>query len=446
MAELELKQIGQWLECEVPGAGSARGFRQDSRSVVPGDLFFAHKGEKVDGHSYLEEVSAKGAIAAVVSKEYRGKDFGLILLRVDSVILALQQLATIVHQRRQVRVVGVTGSVGKTTTKEFIATLLEGKFRVAKTPGNANSQVSVPLSILNSPGDEEVFVMEMGMSLPHEIEKLIAIAPPEISLITKIALAHVAFFPEGLEGIAAAKAEILSHSATRLGILNHQVCQFSSAQRGNCAKLTYALGTENPECDFVLLREGERFWGREKGSNSPSFALPFSADHLCENFIGAAAVARAMGMSWEEIIAQALKLTPFMRRFERVEREGIVFINDSYNASVISMKAALTNLPVPAAGKKRIGVLGAMKELGPFTEQCHAEVAETALLHIDHLLCLGEECITMVERFQQVGKPVEHFLDLATIKRRVFEIAEKGDVVLVKGANSKRMWQILEKD
>lgn len=448
MAEFDFAQIVRWLGNSVlvagPTTGKVHGFKQDSREVFPGDLFFALKGEKVDGHDFLKEVAAKGATGAIVSKDYPGEGFGLKLIAVENVIESLQKLAKVVHLKRSVRVVGVTGSVGKTTTKEFIATILENKFRVRKTPGNANSQVGVPLSILNSEGNEEIFVMEMGMSLPHEIEKLIDIAPPEVCMITKIALSHAAFFPQGLEGIAAAKAEILSHPRTCLGILNHQVAQFSAVQKSPCLKMTYGLEAEADQSDFVLCREGQNFYAKEVGGRTSTFSLPFAASHLCENFIGAASVARALGMQWSEIIPQAQKLTVYTRRFEKVERDGVVFINDSYNANLTSMKAALSNLPLPRTGKKRIAVLGAMKELGMYTEQSHYEVAEIALSHIDYLLCLGEECAPMVTLFEKEGRCVEHFLEFDSIKKRIFELAEEGDVVLLKGSNSKKLWQILE--
>jgi UDP-N-acetylmuramoyl-tripeptide--D-alanyl-D-alanine ligase len=444
MAAFEFGQIVQWLGGSVPTTGTIRAFKQNSNEVGAGDLFFAMKGEKSDGHNYLHEVAAKGAIGAVVSHEYRGDTFDLQLIRVENVLEALHALAKKVHAQRASRVIAVTGSVGKTTTKEFIATLLEAKFRVGKTPGNANSQVGVPLSILNATGTEEIVVMEMGMTLPHHIEKLIDIAPPEVALMTRIALAHAAFFPDGIEGIAAAKAEILSHPDTRLGVVNTQASQFTAVQNMQCPKLTFGLEGEAGEGDFVLCREGANYYVKESGERTSTFALPFTASHLCENFIGAASVARAMGMQWAEIIPQASKLKVFMRRFETVVREGIVFINDSYNANATSMRAALTNLPEPVAGKKRIAVLGSMVELGPYTQQSHYDVAKMALECIDHLLCLGEECITMVELFQQEGRPVEHFLELSAIKKRVFELAEAGDVVLVKGSNFKKMWQILE--
>lgn len=442
MVEYDFAQVAQWLGCSEKVSGIVRGFKQDSRGVKPGDLFFAQKGEKVDGHDFLKEVAGQGAIGAVIKADYAGEDFGLALLRSDDVVAALHRLAKIVHATRSVRVVGVTGSVGKTTTKEFIATILEAKFRVGKTPGNANSQVGVPLSILNSEGNEEVFVMEMGMSLPQEIKKLVAIAPPEVAIITKIALAHAAFFPSGMEGIAEAKAEIFSHPATRLGILNHQVAQFAGAlNSGDCFKMTYGSDVES---DFTLHREETQFYVVENGKRTSLFSLPFIASHLCEDFMGAAAVARGLGMQWEEIIAAAQHLKVYKHRFEKVERAGIVFINDSYNANPTSMRAALTNLPSPHPGCKRIAVLGAMKELGDHTEKSHHDIAKLALEHVDHLLTLGEECLPMVDVFNQAGRPVEHFLELDEIRRRVFELACSGDVVLLKGSNSKQLWRVLE--
>lgn len=444
MAEFDFSQIAKWLGCDLEVSGRVRGFKQDSRDVFPGDLFFALKGERVDGHSHLKEIASKGAAGAVVSKKYRGETFGLILLPVEDVIKSLQQLAKTVHSMRQARVVGVTGSVGKTTTKEFIATLLEGKYLVHKTPGNANSQVGVPLSILNSTGDPEIFVMEMGMSLPQEIAKLVDIAPPEVSIVTKIALAHAEFFPDGLQGIARAKAEIFSHPLTKLGICNHQVLQFSSAQAGSCLKMSYCLDDEMKDCDFSLCREAEDYFIKENDDRTSTFTLPFSASHLCENFMGAAAVARAMGMQWDEIIPQVQKLTVLKRRFERIERNGIVFINDSYNANVTSMKAALTNLPQPLKGHKKIAVLGAMKELGDYTEQSHRDVGLIALEHVDHLLCFGQECRPMVDVFEKANKPVDYFDSFDALKSRTLDLAKKGDVVLLKGSNSKKLWLILE--
>lgn len=453
MGLFECAQIAEWLvgvqfdaeHLSRIASEKIRKFQHDSRQVRHGDLFFAISGEKVDGHHFLEEVSQSGAVAAVISKGYSGPRFGLFCFEVDDVIKAMQCLAQSVHAKRSTRVIGVTGSVGKTTTKEFLATLLQADFRVAKTPGNANSQVGVPLSILNADGTDEFFVMEMGMSQPREIERLVAIAPPEISMITKIALSHAEFFPDGLEGIAAAKAEIMGNPKTGLAIVNRQVLQFDAPARVHVPKKwVYSLDEEGVDVDFVLKREGDLFYVKEAGEESPRFALPFTATHLCENFLGAVAVARSVGMQWPAIIAQAQKLKVFQKRFETVEKDGITFINDSYNANPTSMRAALMNMPRPGSEGKSIAVLGAMKELGVFAMQSHLEVGQLALNRVDYLICLGEECLPMVDLFRSEGRPVDFYLEISDVKQRLAQLAKQGDVVLLKGSNSKQLWRVLE--
>ncbi len=401
----------------------------DSRKVAPGQLFFALKGERADAHDFLEEVASKGAAAAVVSEGYQGGDFGLKLLRVPDVLGSLQGLAKEVLAKRGTRVVGVTGSVGKTTTKEFIATILGGRYRVAKSPGNSNSQVGVPLSILNASGSEEILVLEMGMSGSGEIAKLVQIAPPEVALITKIGLAHSEFFPTGLEGIRNAKAEIFSNPLTRVGI--------APKESGIVDKKSFALG--DISADYSLC--GDRIF--EDGKEVYGVHLPFTASHLRENFLGAAAVARNMGMSWEEISERTQLLKVFPMRFERQERGGITYINDAYNANPLSMRAALMNLPKPREGGRTIAVLGEMKELGPFSKPSHQEIGKLALLVADHLVCLGKECEPMVELFQHAGKPVDHFLEIEELRNHLVTVIKEGDVVLLKGSNSNGLWRLL---
>ena len=260
--------------------------------------------------------------------------------------------------------IGVTGSVGKTTTKEFIATLLGAKYRVGKTPGNANSQVGLPLSLLNAPGDEEIFVAEMGMNQPGEMRKLVEIIPPDVAVITKISSMHIEFFPGGVEDIAREKEAILSHSRTQMAILNEQVIGFSPVIASSLPKLVYG-----GEGDYRLEREGDRYRIWEKGELSPAFSLGWSAEHLSEDFLGAVAVARFFGISWEEIIQKIPDLKTIEHRFERVEKEGVVFIDDSYNAGLLSMCAALSNLPIAKeGGEKDSGAWGDERTWGSFGE------------------------------------------------------------------------------
>lgn len=410
----------------------------DSRLVRENEVFFALTGEKVDGHNFLYDVAQKKAAAAVVARHYEGPSFGLTLVRVDHVLSALQELAQSVFSERKTRVIGVTASVGKTTTKEFIATLLEGKFPVAKTPGTYNSQATFPLCVLNSSGDEEIYVMEMGMSLPGEISRLVQMAPPEIVFIGKLALSHAAFFPDGLEGIAKAKAEILSHPRTSLAIVHEETYSFAPFRQAQIQTVCY--GGSSP---YQLESFGEFSRVIERGAPSPHFTLPFAASHLRENFLGAVAIARSLGMSWDEIIPQIGKLKTIGRRFERVDRDGIVFINDSYNANPTSMRAAIENLPDASSGRK-IGVLGEMRELGSFSVSSHREIGQLAREHFDQILCFGVECSPLVEAFAQSGKPSELFSDLSLLKKELFSLVRPGDVVLIKGSNSKCMWTLLE--
>ncbi len=380
----------------------------DSRKVQKGSIYFALKGDRVDGHQFLEEVAAKGGVAAVVSKEYQGKNFGLELIPVEDVNPALHLLATEVFKEAQGTIIGITGTVGKTTTKEFLATVLEEKFRVMKNEGNLNSQVSLPLTILNGDLSAEMIVLEMGMSEKGEMARLVEIVHPHLGVLTKLTLVH----GNPLEEIAEEKCQLFASKRMKRAFLNRQTASFTAVQNIPVPK--------------------------EWFDKAPA---PFAESHLLEGVGGAVAVARHLGMNEEEIKRGISKLKPFDHRFEKVEKKGALFIDDSYNASPEAVKVALSNLP---KGKRRIAVLGAMKELGPFEVDSHREVAEHALPLIDHLLCIGEECLPMVDIFKREGKPVEFFKEKTEIAARLKKLVEKDDVVLIKGANSLKLWTLLK--
>ncbi len=448
MRGVALTEIARKLGGAVDALGNAEGFAIDSRNVKRGDVFFALKGAKKDAHDFLEEVASKGAVMAVVSQDYQGQGFGMALVPVPDVVVALQKLAKEEFENRdKIGVVGVTGSMGKTTTKEFISTILEGGFPVVKTPGNANSQVGVPLSILNSSREKALYVFEMSMSGPGHIGKLVQIAPPDIAVVTRIGLAHVEHFNTGIEGIAAAKAEILSHPQTRLAILGAQTQQFSLFKE-SCPfpKLIYGMGEEAAAWGATVTwcKEEGAWTVKEAGGFSPPLYLPFVESHLVENALAAVCVARAFNMSWELIAERLMLLKAYKRRFEKIERQGILFINDTYNANLDSMKAALNNLPLPRFGGKKIAVLGSMRELGVHSEYCHRELAEYALSRVDCLLCHGIETTGMVEFFHARGGQAEFYADFDALKLKVHALAQPGDVVLVKGSNSLQLWRIAE--
>lgn len=436
MKQIALRTLAHHLGVSIDVDLLISGYRIDSRLIIPGDLFFAIKGAKVDGHFFLSEAKQQGALAAVVDRNYQGPNYGLILLAVDDVAKALQSLAQFSLALTLPFLVAVTGSVGKTTTKEFIATLLERKYTVAKTFGSYNSQLTLPLTILNR-GEEKVLVLEMGMSQPGEMEKLVRIAPPDIAVLTKVALAHAEFFPGGIEEIAHEKMQIFSQLKTKIAIVPEKTSvPFSHLQ-------TISFSQQDREADYFLSLADDRGHIDEKGVRACSFDLPFYEKHLLHNLLAAIAVARRMQLSWEEIEQQLPRIKVPKMRFEQLQYQGVSFINDAYNANPESMKAALSSLPLLKAGGKRIAVLASMKELGAFSEESHREIGLFAQRFVDHLLCFGKEARWIAETFSQAQKPAEYFMDKQELKRRLMELMLPGDVVLLKGSRSMQLEELL---
>lgn len=437
-----LEEVAKVLGATLLSQKQVKGFAVDSRKVVSGSVFFALKGEKVDGHEFLEEVRDKGAICAVVDKGYKGKIEGLDLVFVDDVLGSLQRLAKHKMLEQKTRCIGITGSVGKTTTKEFLATLLEGSFRVGKTPGNENSQVGVPLSILHTEDEPELFIAEMGMSQKGEIASLVSIIPPEIAIVTQVALAHALYFPLGVEQVAEAKAEILSHPLTKKVFIHAQASPFKAFHKKQIPSMIF-YGKEK-ESDAWITPTDLGYRVHTEEGESEEFTLPFTAKHLVDNFLGAALVARELGVSWKDIFLRAKNLKTYRMRFERVERDGIIYINDSYNASPASMKAALENMPKPELGGRVIAALGHMGELGNFSMQAHKEVGEIASLHADLLFCVGEDTTYMAESFARSGKEALQFSCFQEFKDALKKQICQKDVVLIKASNSLKLWRVLD--
>lgn len=415
----------------------------DSRQVQRGDLFFALSGNRVDGHQFLKEVAAKGGIAAVVRTDYQGEDHGLFLIRVPDVLLALQELARKVLEKRAPQVVAITGSLGKTTTKAFASTLLRSKYRLNASPLSYNSQITLPLSILIADGEEDILLLEMGMSEPGNLQKLISVAPPDIAVITTIAVQHANNFSDGLSGIAKEKSVIFTHPKTKLGILHRDIHHFEQImETGRCVKQTFSLQTK--ESDYFLEFSNDGIVVYPKGKQPITLDVRFPLRPYYQNFLAALAVARALNVSWEEIAEAIPHLKTPPMRFERVEKKGIIFINDAFNANPDSVKAALESLPSPEEGRKTIAVLSEMNALGMYSEGGHALVAETALQCADVLLCIGERCETMRRIWKREKRSVELCETREELEKKLKEIVQPGDVVLIKGARAYALEQILK--
>lgn len=435
-------QIKNLIPCQFLKPCQFHGVSVDSRNIRKGELFWALPGQTVDGHAFLEEVARKGAAGAVVHKSYQGPDYGLPLLYVPDCLHSLQECARLVLAKLHTKIVAVTGSIGKTTTKEFLKTLLGLKYKVGASPGNFNSQISLPLNILNQmSGLEDLFVLEMGMTHPGDLARLVQIASPEVAVITTVALVHACNF-NSLDDIAWAKAEIFSNPKTRLGIIHHDISNLHEISKHNsCNKLTFS--SQNSTADYFLDSDLVVHANKE---NQQIRLQPLNVPgrHNLHNFLAASVVARHFNVPWNDIVDASAHLVLPEKRLQMVHQNGICFVNDSYNASELSVKAALETMPLPSTGGKKIAVLGSMMELGKFSDDCHARVGEHALKYVDHMYCLGVECIPIYEAFKKAGKPCALFIERGALVAHLKDILKSSDVVLLKGSRSKEMWKILE--
>lgn len=444
MKPTSIKKIASILNASTESTYMVKGVAVDSRLLRAGDLFFALPGQQVDGHDFIGAAAGAGAVGSVVSRDYVGPDFGLPLLYVEDVLLALQRLAQVILKESEAMVVGITGSLGKTTTKEFIHTLLKVKFKTSASPGNSNSQIGLPLAIINHTSeDDEVVILEMGMTKPGQISRLIEIAPPDVAVVTTVSLVHAENF-DSLEGITKAKGEIFLHPETKLGIY-HFESDVGKALTTQGSFTKYSFSTSSSNTDLSLEVIGDTLSITENGQLPVHLPkLNLLGKHNQHNFLAAVAVARHFGMSWEEIREVQGHLELPERRLQVMEKKGVLFVNDSYNASESSMKAALDVLPEPKNEGRKIAFLGGMVELGKFSEGCHRAVGKYALNKVDKMFCFGEECVPIFEEWKAARKPVVWSQKLKDLIDELKKGLRPGDVVLLKGSRAKGVWKVLE--
>jgi UDP-N-acetylmuramoyl-tripeptide--D-alanyl-D-alanine ligase len=420
------------------------GISVDSRTVKPGDLFFALPGAKTDGHNFIKEALQKGAVG-IVTKNMPNEiasDIGILL--VDDCLKCLQNMASELLRYVSPSVIGITGSLGKTTTKEFVKVLLQTCGLTVATEGSCNSQIGLALSTLNALLHEKDkprwFVAEMGMSEKGHISKLVSIVPPEIALVTNIAPVHVQYF-SGVQEIAEAKAEIFKSSRCRTSLINSDTPYADILLKA--AKGLVKTISMKKKADYTLSIEPDSIIFDYEGKKARFKKPSFPAQHQFENLLHALATAYEAGgdvSSFEGAIS-ALQMLP--KRLEFIKKEGILFINDSYNASEVSMIAALEVLKT-TKGKRKIAVLGQMKELGAFSKGCHERVGLKAKEICDILICLGEECEPLFTVFKGSRKACYWVSTLNEIHTLLPQLVEKEDIVLLKGSKSNKLWEVVE--
>lgn len=446
MSRITLAQAAQWCGGTVDpkyAQISFLGASNDSRSVKPGQLFVALEGVR-DGHDFIPAALAAGAAAVLCS--HSGGDFPAIVVK--DTRKALGDIAREERKRLNVKVVGVTGSVGKSTTKEMIVGILSQKYRTGKTPVNHNNDIGMPMAILALPEDTEVAVLEMGMNHFGEMAYLTSIAAPDIAVITNIGTMHIEHLGSR-EGILHAKLEILQGLRPGGHLIYNGDEPLLWNLRGSGSTAPHYFGLENPACDVKgsMRQEAEGCTELAVTAGEESFqvCLPVEGRHFVSDALAAVAVARLLEVPVEGIRQGLAGFRSMEGRQEIYEAGGYTIIRDCYNAGPESMAASLTVL-----GKKngrRIAVLGDMLELGVCTQAEHYRVGRIAAGKCDLLLALGKNAGRVVNGAITGGmRPVDAMaFDSAPELVRVLRAkARPGDIILFKGSRGMKMEQVLD--
>ena len=420
----------------------------DSRTVKPGELFVALSGEHFDGHKFVEQTAKAGAAGALVNASWQGKvPKNFALLRVPDTLHGYQELAMNYRRSLPLKVLGITGSNGKTSTKDFAGAVLGRRFRVTKTEGNFNNHVGLPRTILEATSEHEVAVWELGMNHPGEIALLAKIAEPNAAIITNIGVAHIEFLGSR-EAIAREKGEL----AAAVGpdgwvVLNADDSFTPMVEKMTRARVILAGTTTGAVFagEISQSASGSEFTILE-GAHRCRAQVPVPGLHMVQNALLAVAAGRAFGLSLEEC-AQGLAASPLTKaRLQIKEIHGVQFMDDSYNANPDSMKAALRTLVELDTDGQRIAVLGEMGELGVQSEGGHREVGEdAATLGVDHLIAIGQRGAVMAEAARKSGLAQSTAVpDTAAAAELLGSIVKPGDLVLVKGSRLARTERVLE--
>jgi UDP-N-acetylmuramoyl-tripeptide--D-alanyl-D-alanine ligase len=438
---LNLQEVARAVGADAqPPPLDVAGWSVDTRTQNPGDVYFALRGPNHDGHNFLRAAIEKGASAVVVERA-AGLPCELVVPDTER---ALQDLGAWARQKWGGQVIGVTGSAGKTTTKDAIAHLLETEFPVGKTAGNFNNHVGVPLSLLRLPDGCRAGVIEIGMNHAGEIRQLAAIAKPDIGVVTNVGYAHVEFF-DSIEGIAVAKRELIEGlPPDGVAVLNaddRRVSRFREVHAGRSVTFGFSEGSdvraENVEFGAAA---GSRF--RALGVD---FESPMSGRHAVMNLLAAIAVAHVFQIAPERLRPAVAGFNVGNMRGERTLHHGIVIWNDCYNSNPEAAQSMLDVLrETPAA--RRIAVLGEMLELGSAAEELHRQVGRYAAGRgVDLLIGVHGAARAMVEAAAQAGVEAQFFEDPAEAGDRARQVARSGDAILFKGSRGVKVEKALER-
>lgn len=415
----------------------------DTRTIKEGNVFLAIKGESFNGNKYIKQAFQNGATIAIVDEfDFSKEDIDGTVIKVENGEKALQDLAHFYRMKLGIKVVGVTGSTGKTSTKDLIAAVLSDKYKVFKTKGNFNNQIGLPLMILELTEEDEVAVLEMGMSDFNEIHLLASIARPDVSVITNIGLSHIETL-KTRDNIFKAKMEISDFlTDTDTLIVNGEDDYLKNVTKKcfNVEKIGY-----NQEYDVsaknIILNERETKFTASVSGNEFQIEIPMPGKHNVLNCMLAIAVANKLSVSSKEIVKGMANLEATSMRLQLIEKEDILIINDCYNASPDSMKSSLDVLNNYQKGRK-VAILGTMKELGTESETAHEAVGRYAKDKVDFLMVAGEYTDCFKKGY--ADKNILVYETMEELKEKLADVIQKDDIILVKASRGMKFENIVQ--
>lgn len=436
----------QELECE--------NFSKDTRTIQKGDIYIGIKGEKFDGSEFWKQALDNGADTVIIenveiSQEEMEKYSNKTIIKVVDTLNALYEIAKYKRSLYDIPVIAVTGSVGKTSTKDLIASVVSTKYKTLKTEGNNNNNIGLPLTILKLK-DHEALVIEMGMNHLGEISLLTNIAKPTLAVITNIGTSHIGNLGSR-ENILKAKLEILEGMAVPKVIINNDndlLHKWYEENKENIEIHTFGIENESDlNAENIELREDGSTFESVSKTEKIEIKVPVGGNHFVYNALCATEVGNILGISNEKIkqgIAQ-FELTKKRMDIKKL-KNGAILINDSYNASYESMKASLEFLE-NYAGTRKIAVLGDMFELGKYAIELHRKVGEeVAKRNIDILICAGENSKYIIEEAKRNPRIQTHYFNNnEQIVEKLSQELKNGDVILVKASNAMKFFEICQK-